>query len=105
VEDQDGVELVGACVADEALEVIALLDAPSALQVHVLVDEREAVFTGVSRDGLALAFGRETLALFLGGLAHVCDGSSLRDRSAIRLARESRRQGDHLRRFFGHASS
>ncbi|HEX5925225.1 MAG TPA: hypothetical protein VFY45_15450 [Baekduia sp.] len=46
---------MGARVADQALELVALVDLAAALEVHVLVQQLEAVVTRVGRDGLPLA--------------------------------------------------
>jgi hypothetical protein len=48
---------------------------PPGVEIAVLADEREAVLRGEGADRFPLRIGREPLALLLGGLANVSDGS------------------------------
>jgi hypothetical protein len=66
VEDQDGVELVGHGVVDEALEAGALVGGAAGLKVQVLVDQRQLMVGGVAADRLALPVGGVAATLLLG---------------------------------------
>jgi hypothetical protein len=85
VEDEHHLEPLLGSVGHQAVEVSAPVGlAPAGVEVDVLVDEVEVVLSGESLDRLALGVGREALALFLGRLAHVRDGSQLGRRCGVR---------------------